>query len=188
MFSRRWFAEHYGSRRSFIRTQTFRLQYLLGKYREFQEIDWGVVERLVFVCKGNICRSPFAAAVANSFGVEAISCGIQTIENAPANEDAIFTASQKGIDLKKHRTTPIMYVILRKTDLLVTMDPMQARFIKQNLGRRYQCTLLGLWGRPLLPYIHDPYGSSPPYFEKCFTYISGSVHGIIKKIPKNSTS
>lgn len=188
MFSRHWFEERYGSRRGFIRTQAFRLQYFFGKYREFQEIDWGAVERLVFVCKGNICRSAYAEAVAKSLGVEAISCGLQTIEAAPADGDAVRTAQQMDIDLLGHRTTPIMYLILRKTDLLIAMEPTQASFLQRNMGRRYQCTIIGLWAKPIMPYIHDPYNTSLAYFEKCFIYIKKSVHGIAEKIHKERTN
>jgi protein-tyrosine phosphatase len=154
----------------------------MGSYHEYHNVDWASVERLVFVCKGNICRSAFAEAVARSLGIEAISCGLQTIENAPANAEAIRTAKKMGIDLSMHRTTPIMYLELKKTDLLIAMEPRQARFLQRNMGRPYQCTLLGIWMNPRLPYIHDPHGSSPVYFEKCFSYIKSSVHGITKKI------
>lgn len=140
------------------------------------------MERLVFVCKGNICRSAYAEAVARSMGIKAISCGLQTVENAPANEDAIRTAQKMGIDLRAHRTTPIMYLELKKTDLLVVMEPKQARFLQRNMGRQHQYTLLGIWARPRLPYIHDPHGSPANYFEKCFDYIKKSVNGIAEKI------
>lgn len=180
----RWIEEHYGSRRGFLRTNASRLKYLFGKYHEYHNVDWKSVERLVFVCKGNICRSAYAEAIAHTLGIEAISCGLQTIENAPANKEAIGTAQKMGVDLGAHKTTPIMYLILRKTDLLVAMEPMQARFLQENMGRPYQGTLLGLWGNPVLPYIHDPHGSSPVYFEKCFKYIEKSIHGIAEKIHK----
>ena len=184
MKNNRWVAKHYGSRRGFLRTIAYRLLYLLGKYRDCRKIDWESVERLVFVCKGNICRSAYAEAYARSIGVEAISCGLQTIEGAPANAEAIHMAQKMGIDLEAHRTTPIMYLILRKTDLLVAMEPNQAKFLQNNMGRDYQCTLLGIWARPIIPYIHDPYGAIPAYFEKCFSTIKKSVHGIAQKTLK----
>ena len=30
-----------------------------GRYAAYRDIDWHGVERLVFVCAGNICRSPY---------------------------------------------------------------------------------------------------------------------------------
>ena len=177
----RWLAERYGSRRGFMRTYWHRLLYILGRYRNYQKVDWQSVERLVFVCKGNICRSAYAEAVARSLGIEAISCGLDTIEDAPANVDAVRTAHKRGFDLEKHKTTPIMYLILRKTDLLVAMEPWQTGFLGRYLSRKHHHTLLGLWTQPFLPHIQDPYGSSSVYFEKCFSYIEKSVHEIAKK-------
>jgi len=176
-----WIVNHYGSRRGFIRTFWCRLQYYFGVYREYKDIDWSSVERIVFVCKGNICRSAFAEAVARSLGVNAISCGLSTIEEAPANADAVNAAHAKGFDLGHHKTLPIMYVMLRSTDLLIAMEPWQLEFLNKNLYRKHQYTLMGLWAKPVLPHIQDPYGSSKVYFEKCFDYIQESVNELIKK-------
>ncbi len=75
-----------------------------------------------FFCKGNICRSAFAEAIAKSMGVDARSAGFYAIEGAPANEEVIKSAQDMGYDLSNHRTPPIMYAVLRKTDLLVAME------------------------------------------------------------------
>ena len=132
-----WLARCYGSRRGFIRTYWHRLLYFLGRYRSYRKVDWQSIERLVFVCKGNICRSAYAEAVARSLGVDAISCGLDTVEDAPANKDAILTAKSLGFDLQEHKTTPIMYLVLRKTDLLVAMEPWQGEFLEMHLTRKH---------------------------------------------------
>lgn len=179
-----WVARNYGSRRGFLLTYWHHLLYLLGRYRKYRKVDWQSIERLVFVCKGNICRSAYAEAVSRSMGVEAISCGLDTIENAPANIDAICNAIALGFDLKGHKTTPIMYLVIRKSDLLIAMEPWQCNFLQRSLHRKHQITLLGLWSRPIFPHIQDPYGASPYYFKKCFEYIKSSVNELSKKIKK----
>lgn len=180
-------AEGYGSRGGFIRTYWHRLLYHLGWYHKYCGVDWGSVERLVFVCKGNICRSAFAEAVARSLGMDAVSCGLQTVMSAPASDDATVTARKMGHRLEEHRTMPIMYLVLRKTDLLVAMEPWQAEYIGQELVRPHAYTLLGLWSRPVLPHIQDPHGAPPAYFDRCFSYIENSVHEIVEKIEKSGT-
>ena len=167
-FINRRLVERYGSRRGFLRTYWHRLLYLLGRYRKYRRIDWSAIDRVVFVCKGNICRSAFAEAVARKLDIDAISCGISTIVAAPANGDAIRAAREIGFDLEDHKTTPIMYLILRRTDLLVVMEPWHADFLDRYLYREHYITLLGLWPRPVSPYLADPYESSPFYFRKCF--------------------
>lgn len=186
MKNNRWILSHYGSRRGLVLTLWHRFLYKFGTYREYAQVDWKSIERLVFVCKGNICRSAYAEAVARSLGVNAISCGLDTIEDASANTCAIKAAKQLGIDLKGHVTSPIMYQILKKTDLLIAMEPWQVEFLQKNLSRKHSCTLLGLWSKPVQPHIQDPYGASSEYFERCFTCIERSVYVLSKKIKKTT--
>ena len=184
IFSRmnNWISDNYGSRRGYLNTMWYRLRYILGGYREYRKIDWNSVDRLVFVCKGNICRSAYAEALTKSLGADAVSCGLDTDIGKPAYESTIRAAVLKDIDLKAHSTTPIQELGLKKNDLLIAMEPWQVEQLKSKYGEEYACTLLGLWGRPLKPFITDPYGKSDLYFNSCFNYIDVSVHELLKKI------
>jgi protein-tyrosine phosphatase len=184
----RWLARRYGSRRGYICTVWHKILYQLGFYDAYKKVDWASVDRIVFICKGNICRSAFAEEVARSLGIEAISCGLHTIGGAPANKDAVLVAGQLGLGLEDHRSKPIMYIPLRKTDLLVAMEPWHCEFLNKHLSRQHQCTLLGLWTSPVLPHISDPYNASTEYFEKCFIYIQNAVNEIDKNIKNKSTN
>ena len=178
----RWLSRRYGSRRGFVLTYWYRLLFYVGKYRQYQNIDWHSVERLVFVCKGNICRSAYAEVVAQSLGIDAISCGLDTIEGAPANKDAILAAQSLGFDLVNHRARQAKDIVLKKTDLLIAMEPWQCGFLNNDLFIGHHCTLLGIWVRPALPHIQDPYGTPLDYFKKCFTIIEKSVYELSTKI------
>ena len=176
------FSDNYGSWRGFVRTWWRHFHYLLGGYRAYRTVDWDRVERLVFICKGNICRSAYAEALAKSLGVDAVSCGLNTRNGVPADEGAIKAAMLRGIDLTRHRTTPIEELILKKNDLFVAMEPWQVEQLKRRYGKEYKYTLLGLWGQPVRPHIQDPYGMSDVYFDSCFNYIEKSLHEILSKV------
>jgi len=178
----RLLADKYGSRRGALLTFKFRFLFLFGHYRKYQQIDWTSVDRLVFVCKGNICRSAYAEAVAKSIGIEAISCGIDTVMGAPANERAAEVASQRGFDLQEHKTATVQSLAINKSDLLIAMEPWQTDYLLNYLPAGTVCTLLGLWGRPVTPHIHDPYSATSLYFDNCFNYIEKAVNGIVKKV------
>ena len=182
----RWVAEHYGSRRGFVLTWWHRARYLFVGYRGYRRVDWKTVDRLVFVCKGNICRSAFAEAVARSQGIEAVSCGLETRLGLPANENAIRAAAKNDISLNEHQTTPLHKVALRKNDLLIAMEPWQAERLERELSQEYACTLLGVCGDFITPHIHDPYGGTEAYFDNCFDYIEKSVHEITIKLAKTN--
>lgn len=185
-FAKGLVADQFGSRRGFSRHCKYSMMYRLGRYNRYRLIDWGRVNRLVFVCKGNICRSAFAEAVAIDCNVNAISCGIDTVENTSANPHAIRMAEQFGYNLKEHKTTPTQLLSFSKTDLLIAMEPLQVEFLERHLGVKYNCTLLGLWSNPALPYIHDPYGLSEAYFNNCFSFIERSTREIIKHVDKRN--
>lgn len=179
---KQWLADRYGSRRGFVLTLWHKFLYVLGRYRSYRHIDWDSVERLVFVCKGNICRSAYAEVIARSQGIETASCGIDTRHGLPANADAIQVAKVRGIDLSEHKTTPIASLPHRKGDLFVAMEPWQAEYLKREYGAKHKTSLLGIWTSVKKPHIQDPYGASNEYFNRCFDYIEKSVNEVSKKI------
>jgi protein-tyrosine phosphatase len=181
---KRRLSERYGSRRGMVLSLWSGLLYRLGCYRDYEDVDWSSVERLVFVCKGNICRSAFAEAVAQSLGLESASCGIDTVDGDSANEDAIRTAASKGFNLEVHKTKKITSLDIGSGDLLIAMEPWQARHMNKAFGNQCGCTLLGLWIKPVSPHIEDPFGCSNAYFERCFGYIEKSVYEISRKLRK----
>lgn len=180
-----WLSENYGSRRGALLTYWYRLLFMFGKYRAYRQINWALVDRVVFVCKGNICRSAYAEVVAKALHVEATSCGINTQDDLPANQCAIMIADMRGVNLQDHKTTRVQSLSVRPNDLLIAMEPWQLDYLK-NEFKDNSCTLLGLWGKPINPHIHDPYGASEEYFHRCFCYIEKSIDEITKKISKAS--
>lgn len=181
-----WFRRNYGSRRGFVRTWWSRVQNLVGSYHDYRNVDWAGVERLVFVCKGNICRSAYAEARAAVLGSKAASYGLATQAGLPANERAIEVAARRGIGLERHRTAPIEEYGPVSGDLLIAMEPWQATRLKALYGADSACTLLGLWIRPETPHIQDPYGANPEYFNLCFNNIDIAINEILGKIEKES--
>ena len=172
---------NYGSKKGLLYTTYYNILGFLGIYNKYTQISMSHVDRIVFICKGNICRSAYAEVVARTLGLNAISCGINAIESAPANEKAINIAEMKGHDLTSHKTTPILNVNFKSTDLLVVMEPSQICAVNTIVTGSPTITLLGLWAQKKSPYIHDPYSSSLVYFRKCFDQIENFVNEISKK-------
>ena len=145
--------ELYGGRRAYVAHLCARASYVLGSYRSAQAINWGAVERLVFICHGNICRSPYASARAREFGARAISLGIEALDGVGANEDAARNALPRGIDLKDHRSTRLRASLILPGDLIVVFEPQQLlRVTRQSIIGAAGITLLGLWTRPVRPH------------------------------------
>ena len=66
--------------------------------------------KILFVCTGNTCRSPMAAALMNKLASEndmdvmCESAGIYASENEPASENAIIAMQDYGADLTEHNS------------------------------------------------------------------------------------
>jgi protein-tyrosine-phosphatase/predicted ATP-grasp superfamily ATP-dependent carboligase len=62
--------------------------------------------RVLFLCHGNICRSPFAEYALRRTGsdVECASTGYHTVDGRPSPPAAVAAAAQAGIDLSPHRS------------------------------------------------------------------------------------
>lgn len=158
-----------------------------GLYRKAYLVDWTKVKRLVFVCKGNICRSPFAEVyVATNFpNLLTSSVGIATEDGNAANAVAIKNASNRNCSLSEHRSRCFNNFSVMNGDLFVCMEPSHKSFIDDHIQSdvSVQSTYLGIWGNKA-PYIPDPYGTCEPYFEHCFDIIEHCIDGLITRLPK----
>lgn len=143
--------------------------------RRYTDIDWRRVERLVFVCSGNICRSPYAELKARSLGRAATSFGLAADGRSPAHAVASRIAVRHGLDLSTHRCRASSAWEPRSGDLLAAMEPSHAAALQRYLHPGVQLTLLGAWSKPTRPYIQDPHGLSEEYFETCFDCIDSGV-------------
>ncbi|MCJ7679792.1 MAG: low molecular weight phosphatase family protein [Candidatus Aminicenantes bacterium] len=85
------------------------------------------VTRLLFVCYGNICRSPMAEGLANHIpggAVKAESAGIGAVPG-PATKEAVAALKKKyNIDISAHRARHVRDVNLDLFDYLIAMDSM----------------------------------------------------------------
>lgn len=175
--------ELYGGRRAYVAHLCARVSYAMGSYRLAQTINWGAVERLVFICRGNICRSPYASARACALGARAISLGLEAVDGAGVNEDAARNALPRGIDLKDHRSTRVQESLILPGDLIVAFEPPHLlRLSERSTTGAAGITLLGLWNHPVRPHIQDPYGRSDQYFQQCFAAIDRNIRELMKRL------
>lgn len=171
--------ERFGGRRAFLTLLGSRASDIFGVYRPMRALDWAHLKRLVFICKGNICRSPYAQARVNALGLDAVSFGMDTTDHVPANETAIRVAAERGLNLDAHRARQLRKGDLGPHDLAIFFEPDHLEVFRGiDAGHRH-LTLLGLWGNARRPFIADPYGRSPRYFNECFSVIDRSADALV---------
>lgn len=80
---------------------------------------------VLFVCTGNICRSPIAEALVESrsreFGLplSARSAGSWAQSGNPATSDAILAADELGLEIQDHEARPVRDHMVREADLIL---------------------------------------------------------------------
>lgn len=84
---------------------------------------------LLFVCTGNTCRSPLAAAISRQgielrgwSHVQVRSAGIAALPGTPASEGAIEVAAEHGIDLGSHSAQQLNAELVAWADLVLCMS------------------------------------------------------------------
>ena len=170
----------FGSYRGLIRLILANLKYYMKALHKYKNHDWSTVNRLVFVCQGNICRSPYAHFVALKYTDSVASYGYATTSNKPANDTAILVASERGVDLSGHKTTNQSDFEFGEGDLLILMEERHVSKIKFYADTHgSQIALLGLWAKPVSPLIYDPYSLSKDYFHSCYDSIDSAVANIV---------
>jgi len=86
------------------------------------------VKRVLFVCTGNTCRSPIAAAVLCSeaarvgLDVEVASAGTTARSGGSATYMAIRVASARGLDISGHTAQRISPGLVEWADAVLTME------------------------------------------------------------------
>lgn len=177
--------ELYGGRRGLLEHVRARTLYALGAYRRATEFEWATVQRLAFVCKGNICRSPYACARARSLGVQAVSFGLDAADGAPADPAALRNALLRGVDLSGHRSAKLESARLADRDLVIVFEPKQIAEVRLRIGHRTPTELLGICSHPVRPHIQDPYGMSDRYFQQCLSVIDANIATLVEYMARS---
>ena len=149
-------------------------------------------ERVLVLCYGNICRSPYAAAVLTRSLRE---CGLSTEvqqggffgPDRPAATTAKAVAARRGIELRGHRSRLITAELVSGDCLVIVMEPWQARRAITKFGASAPRTLVlgDLDTQPVLERsISDPYGRNADAFEITYDRIDRCVAELVAIMEK----
>lgn len=140
---------------------------------------------ILFVCTGNTCRSPMAAAImakkAEERGIDVRieSAGIFANEGENASSEAIIVMMEYGIDLTGHHAQSINEELIEKSDLILTMTPAH-KMIFDNVAGKKTYTLseyAGIEGD-----IEDPFGGDVEDYQIAAKQIELAVDKVLEKL------
>lgn len=138
---------------------------------------------ILFVCTGNICRSPMAVGLlrqrlsqegtASKFQV--LSAGVWALDNHPASDKAIAVMAERGIDITAHIAHTITYDDMVESELILVMSREHADVIR-NTWPQYAWKvhrLSEMAGKR--KDVQDPYGSTIREYRACADTLSAYI-------------
>ena len=150
--------------------------------------------RICFVCLGNICRSPVAAAV---FAQRARGAGLSVIVDSagtsryhlgePAHPSSRAEAVRRGIAIDHHRARQFTATDFVRFDVVVAMDRANERDLRQlapDDGAREKIVLLRSFERPPTGDLDvpDPWGLPPRAYIEMFDVVEAACEGLVADV------
>lgn len=135
-------------------------------------------KKLLFVCVGNICRSPTAEILMQQQlrgceGVEVSSAGLQAMVGKPIDSMAAALLHERGHVSADHRGRQASSSVLAAADLILVMERAHiARITRDAPQVSGKTFLLGHWDGLEIP---DPYRQQRIAFEHVYALIEQGV-------------
>lgn len=129
-----------------------------------------ISSNILFVCYGNMCRSPMAEGLAKTIldgKADVESAGISPCINRATAEAIDVMQKEFGIDISGHRPRSVTDIELDRFDSIIALDSYVYARLKED--HRIDSGRLIQWD------IDDPYGASIDVYRECVFNIRRSV-------------
>ena len=145
---------------------------------------------ILFICTGNICRSPFAEGLFTKLalqkgykGLFAESAGLMALPGNAATALAQQVAAEHGVDLSNHRAKSATEERVGRADLILVMEKNHevtlSSFFPKATNKARLIRHFARFGSKTRG-IADPYGLNYDAYRFCFLDIEDAVTGLIQ--------
>jgi protein-tyrosine phosphatase len=156
------------------------------------------VRSIVFVCFGNIIRSPACEAMMKQalMGVPDVqiaitSAGLNATPGRSAHPWAITAARRFGVSLEQHRARLLTADLVAQADLIFAMDYRnQVQLLSRWKASRNKVFMLSAYagGDYRDREIHDPYNLGLEETQRCYDVLSTCVRNLVSSLSKGAAA
>jgi glycine hydroxymethyltransferase len=146
------------------------------------------VKYVLFVCTGNICRSPMALGLfrrllGNRKDIEAGAAGVHAVRGQPPSMHAIDVCRRRGVDISNFRSQPLTATLVERATHIFAMTSSHLETIhllfpesveKTFLLREFEEPGATLWRD-----LPDPIGMSRQVYEECADCIDNALPSVL---------
>ncbi len=153
--------------------------------------------RVLFVCTGNICRSPMAEGLARHHALQcglALSCasvGLIARDGMPATEHGVKILRAKGIDISGHRARRLGAAEIAWADVIVAMEEEHRLAVREfPEAKAKSVVLLSEWAGepPMGPGVADPIGGSAADYAETADEIESYIERALARLGAQRTA
>lgn len=143
-----------------------------------------VLQTLMTVCTGNICRSPLAQGMLAQRlpHTRVYSAGLAAVIGHPATPETQALAQEISLDISAHRAQQITAFLVQSAQLILTAELAQKQWIEKNYpasrGRVFR--LAESWGQD----VPDPYRQSEAVYRASADLLAECAADWARKIEK----
>ena len=148
------------------------------------------VPEVIFVCYGNICRSPIAEALLQRALDERLgpghafivtSAGVGATDGTPASRGTKDVLKARGIDFRSHRARYLTPAMARAAELIVCMEAQQVEQVRRHVDDPDKVVLMG-------DGVPDPIGAGPEMYERTAVLIESQIAPLVERLLEERTT